>query len=197
MSRDVRTALVITAIVLAAAAPNIFAVGPQAQPTTSYLALVFQLAPSATPTGLPIKETPTNTPPPPATPTATRTPTMTPTVTNTPPPTSTPTLPPPSYDGCQENPGPGAAPNYPVRITAINKDTETVTLQNVSATSIDLSGWIMCSITGNQQHPIGGTLAPGQSQSFTKTGGPIWNNTSSDPGALYNPNGQLVSYRGA
>jgi hypothetical protein len=52
----------------------------------------------------------------------------------------------------------------------------------------------MCSITGNQHHPIGGTLAPGQSQTFGNPGGPIWNNSSPDPGALYNPNGQLVSY---
>jgi hypothetical protein len=52
----------------------------------------------------------------------------------------------------------------------------------------------MCSITGNQHHPISGTLAPGETKTFVNTGGPIWNNSASDPGALYNKNGQLVSY---
>jgi hypothetical protein len=70
---------------------------------------------------------------------------------------------------------------------------ETVTLQMVSTTGIDLTNWNMCSITGNQHHPIGGTLAPGMSQTVTNSGGPIWNNSSPDPGARYNPAGQLVS----
>ena len=69
-----------------------------------------------------------------------------------------------------------------------------MTLQNISGDAIDLTGWHMCSITGNQEHPIGGTLSPGQTTTFLNTGGPIWNNASSDPGALYNPGGQLVSY---
>lgn len=121
-----------------------------------------------------------------ATPTATLVPTVA--------PTATPQLPPPSYSDCQADPNPGAAPNYPVRITAINKVAETVTLQNVSTEPIDLTGWNMCSITGNQHHPIGGVLAAGQSQAFQNNGGPIWNNSSRDDGALYNPEGQLVSY---
>jgi hypothetical protein len=77
----------------------------------------------------------------------------------------------------------------------INKIAETVTLKNMTTgDTIDLSGWEMCSITGNQHHPIGGTLAPGQTRSFGNAGGPIWNNIDRDDGALYNPNGQLVSY---
>jgi hypothetical protein len=109
-------------------------------------------------------------------------------------PTAIPPLPPPSYNNCQADPNPGAAPNYPVRITAIDKAAETVTLQNVSTAPIDLTGWNMCSITGNQHHPIGGVLAAGQFMTFTNTGGPIWNNSVRDDGALYNPSGQLVSY---
>jgi hypothetical protein len=52
----------------------------------------------------------------------------------------------------------------------------------------------MCSITGNQEHPISGTLAAGASQTFSGPAGNIWNNSNPDPGALYNPAGQLVSY---
>lgn len=127
----------------------------------------------------------------PAEPTATATATAEPTIG----PTATPTLPPPSYNNCQEDPNPNAAPNYPVRITAIDKSAETVTLRNeTTSDTIDLTGWHMCSVTGNQEHPISGALAPGETRTFSNTGGPIWNNSSSDPGALYNPAGQLVSY---
>jgi hypothetical protein len=52
----------------------------------------------------------------------------------------------------------------------------------------------MWSIIGNQDHPISGALAPGASQTFSGPAGNIWNNSSPDPGALYNPEGQLVSY---
>src|SRR5262249_14835087 len=96
-----------------------FSVGPTAtQGTTSYLALVFQLKPSATPT-----------PPPPTV--NTGPPTLIPTIrpTRTPAPTATPTLPPPTYNGCQADPNTSAAPNYPIKITSINKVAESVTLR--------------------------------------------------------------------
>jgi phosphatidylserine/phosphatidylglycerophosphate/cardiolipin synthase-like enzyme len=121
--------------------------------------------------------------------------TPTPTATVTQGPTATPTLPPPTYDNCQVDPNPSAAPNYPIAIVAINKSAETVTFRNVtSGDTIDLTNWNMCSITGNQHHPISGSLAPGETKTFPNTGGPIWNNSASDPGALYNTGGQLVSY---
>jgi phosphatidylserine/phosphatidylglycerophosphate/cardiolipin synthase-like enzyme len=124
---------------------------------------------------------------------STPTPTASPTTTQG--PTATPTLPPPTFNNCQADPNPSAAPNYPVDIVAIDKAAETVTLRNVTTgDTIDLTNWNMCSITGNQHHPIGGTLAPGETKVFPNTGGPIWNNSASDPGALYNENGQLVSY---
>jgi plastocyanin len=127
--------------------------------------------------------------------TATGTPHDRPTPRPTRTPTPTPTLPPPTYNNCQADPNPSAAPNYPVRIVDIDKAAETVTLRNVTVVdSIDLTSWQMCSITGNQHHPISGTLAPGETKTFPNNGGPIWNNSASDPGALYNENGQLVSY---
>jgi hypothetical protein len=109
-------------------------------------------------------------------------------------PSSTPGLPPPSFNNCQQDPNPGAAPNYPIAIVDINKQAETVTLQNVTTgDTIDLTGWTMCSIRGNQIHPISGAMTPGSVVLFNGPGG-IWNNFESDPGALYNPSGQLVSY---
>jgi hypothetical protein len=132
-----------------------------------------------------------------AQPTSTTRPTTTaqPTTTARPTTTTTPTQLPPSFNNCQADPNRENAPDYPVRITDIDKQAETVTLENRSGATIDLTGWRMCSITGNQQHPIGGTLAPGQERTFTNNGGSIWSNTSEDDGALYDPQGHLVSYR--
>ncbi len=83
-----------------------------------------------------------------------------------PPPSSPPPLPPPSFNNCQADPNPAAAPNYPVQIVAIDKGAETVTLKNVSPDPISLDGWHMCSIKGNQEHPISGTLASGEQKVF-------------------------------
>ena len=113
-----------------------------------------------------------------------------------PAPTTGPALSPPSFNNCQADPNASAAPNAPVRIASVDKAAEVVTLQNVSGSPVDLTGWIMCSIRGNQIHePIGGTLAAGETRAFPYAGsGTIWNNFEPDDGALYNPNGQLVSY---
>lgn len=183
MSRELRTTLAIMGVALVVFSPAIFAAPSGAN--TNYLALVMHIVPPPTPTTAPTATVA-------APPTKTPIPTITPKPTVG--PTATPTLPPPSYNNCQSDPNSGAAPNYPVRITAINKVAETVTLKNVSTSAIDLTGWQMCSITGNQHHPISGTLAPGETQTYPGPAGSIWNNNSPDPGALYNPNGQLASY---
>jgi hypothetical protein len=103
-------------------------------------------------------------------------------------------LPPPSFNNCQADPNPGAAPHYPVQIVRIDKGAETVTLKNVSPEAVDLTGWRMCSIRGNQQHPISGPLAPGEEKVFPGPAASIWSNSEEDDGALYNSQGQLVSY---
>jgi hypothetical protein len=59
MSRELRAMLAIMAVVFIVSVPLIFADAPAAQPTSSYLSLVFQSQPSPTPTAIP-----TNTPPP-------------------------------------------------------------------------------------------------------------------------------------
>ncbi len=105
-----------------------------------------------------------------------------------------PALPPPSYNNCQADPNEALAPNDPVKIVTVDKRAETVTLQNVSPEPISLDGWIMCSIRGNQQHPISGPLAPGETKTFPGPQGNIWSNSEPDDGALYNAQGQLVSF---
>ncbi|MBX3014898.1 MAG: hypothetical protein KF832_25480 [Caldilineaceae bacterium] len=110
--------------------------------------------------------------------------------------TPAPDLPVPSFDGCQEDPDPTLAQDLPIRILQIEKDTEIVHLQNTSNESINLGGWHLCSIRGNQEHDgILGIILPGSTLSFPHMGaGSVWNNEEKDDGALYNASGQLVSY---
>ncbi len=69
-------------------------------------------------------------------------------------------------------------------------------MTNVSPTAIDLTGWRICSINGNQLHAtLNGTLRVGESLDVTsQAGSTIWNNYEKDDGALYDANGSLVSY---
>lgn len=145
--------------------------------------------PSNTPTST---ATPINTAT--STATATRTATSTPTPAKTTGPTTTPTQLPVSFNSCADTPT--NAPNYPVRITNVDKRGETVTIRNVSTSAVNLNGWRICSITGGQRHAIlNGTLQPGQQVTIaSQAGGPIWNNSASDPGALWTNDGRPVSY---
>ena len=103
-------------------------------------------------------------------------------------------LPAPTFKACQPDPQPDAAPNYPVLIVDVDNDTEVVILENVSSDAVDLTGWHMCSILGNQEHPISGTLAPGEQKRFPGLAGDIWSDSDPNNGSLYNAQGQLVSY---
>ncbi|MCB0061575.1 MAG: hypothetical protein KDE19_05655, partial [Caldilineaceae bacterium] len=103
----------------------------------------------------------------------------------------------PVYPKCAENPVASTAPNTPIRIVAIDKEAESVTLQNVSVSfPVDVTGWHMCSITGDQEHDgIAGIIAPGAMASFNYSGsGSIWSNSEQDDGALYDVDGNLISY---
>lgn len=128
----------------------------------------------------------------PATPTVPSTPAPT----AIPAPTATPAPLPPSYNNCQADPNAGSAPNYPIQIVAIDKVNETVTLRNVGTTTMLIGGWRMCSITGNQLHAVlsGGIIAGETRVIPSQAGGPVWNNTTRDDGALYDANGSLISY---
>jgi hypothetical protein len=104
-------------------------------------------------------------------------------------------LPAPSLNDCQPDPASSAVPNYPVRIYTVNKETEVFTLENVSPESVSLNGWVMCSIQGGEKFDrMNVTLAPGETRRFVYPGAAIWNNDQLDDGALYNAQGQLVSY---
>ena len=89
-----------------------------------------------------------------------------------------------------------------VIITAVDKRAEVVTIRNNGSTAVNLAGWVLVSEKGNQACALGGTLAAGQSLAIWAQSGagyscnfgdPIWNNSQSDPAALYNAAGQLVS----
>jgi hypothetical protein len=110
-------------------------------------------------------------------------------------PTATPELPPPTFTECGDTPNPATAPDWPVRIVSIDKDAETVTLQNRSSSALGMDAWIMCSIRGGQEHQgISGVLAPGEIRVFQHIGGNIWRDDLRDDGALYTPDGRLASY---
>jgi len=104
----------------------------------------------------------------------------------------------PSASPCQRDPDSTTAPNAPIRIVEVVKDAtpEIVRLENVSASAVDMTDWNMCSITDNQEHDdIDGVLAPGEVRDFPYTGSDvIWDDSRQDDGALYNSDGQLVSY---
>lgn len=110
-------------------------------------------------------------------------------------PTATPTLPPATFEGCDTITSTDAS-EYPVVIADIDKEEEIVTLENVSAESVDLTGWTMCSVLAGQVHDgISGTLSPGETREFKYPDDNfIWNNEERDDGALYDDQGRLISY---
>ncbi|MCY7309682.1 MAG: hypothetical protein LH619_02790, partial [Chitinophagaceae bacterium] len=73
----------------------------------------------------------------------------------------------------------GAAPNYPVKIMAIDKSAETVTIKNVSTSAVDMSNWIVCSVNGGQQHALlSGSISANETRVIARQAGSnIWNNT--------------------
>jgi hypothetical protein len=86
---------------------------------------------------------------------------------------------------------------------AVNKADEYVEIQNAGPGAVDLNGWKLVSETGNQACTLHGTLGPGEVLRVwarkSTTGYPcgftfnIWNDNTSDPAVLYNPQGQEVS----
>ena len=52
----------------------------------------------------------------------------------------------------------------------------------------------MCSPRGAQRRPVAGVIASGETKDFSGAGQSIWSNRSPDDGALFDAQGQLVSY---
>lgn len=111
---------------------------------------------------------------------------------------NTATLLPPSYNVCAADPYAERAPNYPVAILMIDKEAELVILIGRSPTPVNLDGWKLCSMTGNQLHA---SVFPGITLPYdgsvgisSRADGPIWDDTLRDDAALYDAHGSLVSY---
>jgi hypothetical protein len=95
----------------------------------------------------------------------------------------------------------GEKPSIVIR--AVDKKAELVTIANTGTTEIDLTGWVLLSVTGNQSYTFPSvTLRAGQSLTVASGGAVgdliwtaehVWNNTSSDPAQLYDADGGLVS----
>lgn len=90
-----------------------------------------------------------------------------------------------------------------VVISSLDKKAEFVEITNRSGKNIDLTGWYIVSVTGNQtfRFPEGFILEAGKTVKISSAGaagdlqwsaGNIWNNSSSDPAELYNASGVLI-----
>jgi hypothetical protein len=97
---------------------------------------------------------------------------------------------------CPPLPRNTAAPNSPIAIIGLDKRGETVTIQNISGEVVDLNGWKVCSVKGNQLHAVlSGSLGGGGSQTIARqASADIWSNSERDDAALFRPNGSLVAY---
>jgi hypothetical protein len=124
-------------------------------------------------------------------PTGTETPTQAvPTETATPLPTVT-------------NPPPTAASSGSIVIVTVNKTMEYVDLQNVGNGPVDLSGWRLVSVTGNQSCPLRGVIGPnemlrvwsgkGDSGLSCEFAFNIWNDNQADPALLIDAQAKEVS----
>jgi hypothetical protein len=91
-----------------------------------------------------------------------------------------------------------------VVIKFVNKSAEYVDLENIGNQSQDLAGWRIVSERGNQVCWLAGVIQPGETlRVWTNNpngegyncgmGRNIWNDNESDPAALYNAQGVVVS----
>jgi hypothetical protein len=90
-----------------------------------------------------------------------------------------------------------SAPNSPVAIIGLDKQgAEAVTIKNVTAATVDVTGWRICSVKGNQLHAIlDGTFGAGQTATIpSQAQGSIWNNSSRDDAVLYDAGGSQIAY---
>jgi hypothetical protein len=119
-----------------------------------------------------------------------------PSPTPAPTPTLAPTPPPAFFGDCNSTPRFSDAPNFPLRITILNKFTEEVVIENRSDEMIDLTGWKLCSLTSKRQHLIlpGTTIEPRGAAFIPRSNTPVWDDRQRDDGALYDPSGRLIAY---
>lgn len=102
--------------------------------------------------------------------------------------------------------GTASTGTYKVVISSVNKVGELVTLKNTGSGDVNLAGWVLVSVTGNQRYTFpsyvlkaGGTVtvASGSASGNLKwTTANVWNNDASDPAQLYDSAGNLISSYG-
>lgn len=99
---------------------------------------------------------------------------------------------------------PPTATNYvSILIVTVDKPREYVDIQNFGNGAVDLNGWKLVSLMGNQSCPLSGVLQPNEILRVWAGKGTtglscgyrinIWNDTTDDPAVLYNAQGQEVS----
>jgi micrococcal nuclease len=161
--------------------------------------------PTWTPTPIPTPDA-TNTPRPTAMPAPTAivaVPTEIPAIVVVP---DTPMLEPTATDVPQTATAQPAPSGAVIVIVAVNKREEYVDIVNRGDVAQNLGGWVLISEKGNQACGLGGVLEAGQSLRIWAMaedagmggyncgfGTNIWNNSESDPAALYDAAGNLVS----
>ena len=101
------------------------------------------------------------------------------------------------------NPPPTATSARSGEIISVNKSAEYVEVQNFSPAAVDLRGWRLVSVTGNESCVLGGILNPNEAlRIWSRRGNPgfdcqlgraIWSDNEVDPAVLYNSQGQEVS----
>lgn len=95
--------------------------------------------------------------------------------------------------------------NQKINIVKIDKVAEIVTIKNNSSEDIDITEWIIVSVTGNQKFTFPSyviksgdeiTVTSGKNNkndgSFYWGKANVWNNSKDDPGELYNSEGNLI-----
>ncbi|MEA4973990.1 MAG: lamin tail domain-containing protein [Candidatus Metalachnospira sp.] len=92
-----------------------------------------------------------------------------------------------------------------VKIVELDKKAEYVVIKNVSSNTIDITGWVIVSVRGNQRFTFpqyslepNATVKVGDSGSNSDVdfhwldGRGTWNNSESDPAELYDSKGTLI-----
>jgi beta-lactamase superfamily II metal-dependent hydrolase len=92
-------------------------------------------------------------------------------------------------------------------ISDVDKEAEIVTIKNTGSNDINIKGWVLVSVKGNQRFTFqsynlkagdSATIASGKSTGDLKwTSKNVWNNDTSDPAELYDSAGNLVSSYGS
>lgn len=211
------TLVLILGVLAACAGPQVPQAGPVLTPTSQPATTQAEAREIPAPTGEPtVTPMPTETPIPPS---------VTPQATDAPAPTVTPVSPsatPPATDTPEPtvSPEPTAAEERgeaataervsgpALRIIAVDKKAEFVTIQNVGNEPVNLRGWTLVSERGHQDWtvPFDFVLEPGaivyihalegendESNLYSGFSSTIWNNSKPDPAVLLDPAGTEVS----